>query len=74
MNPTHSKGERDTTLSQRPIPLYGKRLATKFAIWFVVNWEWYEDTDKNEKYRSIYDGKTILTISEIYDRWLLNDV
>ncbi len=51
-----------------------KYLATKFAMWFIVNWEWHDDTEKGAKYLSIYDGKTILHIGEIYDRWLLNDV
>lgn len=23
-----------------------KDLATKFAMWFVVNWEWHDDTEK----------------------------
>jgi hypothetical protein len=51
-----------------------KDLATKFAMWFVVNWEWHEDNDKGAKYLSIYDGKTIMHISEIYDNWLINDI
>jgi hypothetical protein len=51
-----------------------KDLATKFAMWFVVNWEWHDDTEKGAKYLSIYDGKTVKTIGEIYDRWLLNDI
>lgn len=51
-----------------------KDLATKFAMWFVVNWEWYDDTDKGAKYLSIYDGKTVKTIGEIYDNWLLSDI
>lgn len=51
-----------------------KDLATKFAMWFVVNWEWYDDTEKGSKYLSIYDGKTVKTIGEIYDNWLLCDI
>ena len=31
-----------------------KDLATKFAMWFVVNWEWHDDTEKGAKYLSIY--------------------
>ena len=50
-----------------------KGLCIKFAMWFVVNWEFYDDTDKGQTYMSAYDGKTILPIAEIYDRWLLND-
>ena len=51
-----------------------KDLATKFAMWFVVNWEFYDDTDKGQTYRSLYDGKTTLPIDEIYDNWLLSDI
>ena len=51
-----------------------KDLATKFAMWFLVNWEWHDDTEKGAKYLSIYDGKTLKTIGEIYDNWLLNDI
>jgi hypothetical protein len=51
-----------------------KGLAIKFAMWFVVNWEFYDDTDKGQTYQSIYDGKTITHISEIYDNWLISDV
>lgn len=40
-----------------------KDLATKFAMWFVVNWEWHDDTEKGAKYLSIYDGKTVKCIS-----------
>jgi len=43
-------------------------------MWFVVNWEFYDDTDKGQTYKSIYDGKTIMHISEIYDNWILNDI
>ena len=51
-----------------------KDLAIKFAMWFVVNWEFYDDTDKGQTYLSIYDGKTILPIGEIYDNWLFSDI
>ena len=51
-----------------------KDLATKFAMWFVVNWEWHDDTEKGAKYLSIYDGKTVKTIGEIYDNWLISDI
>ena len=51
-----------------------KDLAIKFAMWFVVNWEWHDDTEKGAKYLSIYDGKTVKTIDEIYDNWLLCDI
>ena len=51
-----------------------KDLATKFAMWFVVNWEWHDDTEKGAKYLSRYDGKTVKTIGEIYDNWLLSDI
>ena len=51
-----------------------KDLATKFAMWFVVNWEWHDDTENGVKYLSIYDGKTVKTIGEIYDNWLLCDI
>ena len=57
---------------KRVLPKH-ENLATKFAMWFIVNWEFHDDTDKGQTYRSIYDGKTILPIAEIYDRWLLND-
>ena len=51
-----------------------KDLATKFAMWFVVNWEQHDDTEKGAKYLSIYDGETVKTIGEIYDNWLLSDI
>ena len=51
-----------------------KELATKFAMWFVVNWEYYDDTDLGQTYMSTYDKKTILPIGEIYDRWLMNEI
>ena len=51
-----------------------KDLACRFAMWFVVNWEFYDDTDKGQTYLSIYDGKTVKTIGEIYDNWLLSDI
>lgn len=51
-----------------------KGLSIKFAMWFVVNWEFYDDTDTGQTYKSIYDGKTIMHISEIYDNWLISDV
>jgi ribosomal protein L37AE/L43A len=51
-----------------------KDTTCKFAMWFIVNWEFYDDTDKGQTYRSMYDGKTTLPIDEIYDRWLLNDI
>jgi hypothetical protein len=51
-----------------------KDLATKFAMWFVVNFEFYDDTDKGQTYRSLYDRKTILPIGEIYENWLLCDI
>ena len=61
-------------LRQKERLFESKDLATKFAMWFVVNQEWHDDTEKGAKYLSIYDGKTVKTIGEIYDNWLLNDI
>ena len=68
----HERDKKD--LKDKENKFSRKEISIKFAMWFIVNWEFYDDTDKGQTYKSIYDGKTILPISEIYNRWLLNDV
>ena len=46
----------------------------KFAMWFIVNWEWHDDTEKGETYISTYDGKSIMNIHEIFESWLISEM
>jgi hypothetical protein len=52
---------------------YTKSIATNFAMWFAVNWEWHDDTENGITYLSVYDGKTIRSIDEIYENWLISN-
>jgi hypothetical protein len=49
-----------------------KERAINFAMWFAVNWEWHDDTENGTTYLSVYDGKTIRSIEEIYENWLIS--
>ena len=48
-----------------------KDLACRFAMWFVVNWEFYDDTDKGQTYLSIYDrwGNQVFETKDINAGW-----
>ena len=53
-----------------PEKISKKDVATYFAKWFVKNWIPMKESD--EKYYSVKDGRTVLSIGEIFDIWVVN--
>jgi len=51
-----------------------KDVCKDFAMYFIVNWEYHDDTEKGQTYISIHDGKSILTIHEIFNAWFCGEM